>query len=456
MKSLLAAAALIAVTAPAAAQQMAVPTWRPLARTATSAPLSTVVPGDLAALRQAPRANVVDLGKLGYVEEEFLLTAPAYTTRILLRRPVDAKKFSGTVAVEPLPDGTEWPAMWTAAWPQLVRHGDVWVGVTVSRDNLDSLLRKSDAARYGALKIADEPARFAILAETGALLRSADGPLGKPGLLEQAGTLKGVLQLFGVGWGTSGCTQAQFINEGYHAKARRADGRPIYTGYLIGGCASGPQVKVPGDAPVIAIATESDYRPGLAEKTVKLRQPDGNKPGENRSRWYEIAGAAQSSWLDQPNFALSLHQAGVAPTPAACPKPPSRLPGRDDFLRGALFDLDLWTRMGIAAPAGKQFELNADGTLKRDENGNVEGGVQPHWVEVATATLTAGSEGKGFCAEVLTEKPLEKNKLAKLYKSKDDYAVQVANHLDQLVGEHRLAYDDAKAELDQAKARGLP
>ena len=450
MKLLPATAVLAVVTLPVAAQQIPLPAWKAMPRTALSVPLATVLPGD--ALKLAPRANAVDLGRAGYVEEEFLLTAPAYVTRILVRRPADAAKFNGTVAVEPLPEGSEWPGFWTAAWPQLLRHGDVWVGVTVARANLDRLHRKADAARYGELKIADDSARFAILAEAGALLRGAEGPLGKPGLLDQAGKLKGLLQLFLVGWGQSACVGTQFINDGHHAKARRADGRPIFTGYLLGGCTEGPQIKVPGDAPVIAIATESDFRPGMAEKTRKLRQPDGNKPGENRSRWYEIAGAAQASWQDQPHLALSLHQAGLVPAAPACAKPPSQLPGRDDFLRGALFDLDLWTRMGIPAPAGRQFELNADGTLKRDEHGNAEGGVRPHWVEVPTAMATASGEGKGICAELLTEKPLPKG----LYKSKDEYALQVANHLDQLVADHVLVYDDAKAELDQAKARFVP
>lgn len=449
MKLLLATATFVAVALPAAAQQIALPAWKPLPRTAASVPLSTIVPGDT--LKQAPRTNAVDLAKWGYVEEEFLLTTPAYVTRILLRRPADAAKFSGTVAVEPLPDGTEWPLFWTAAWPQMLRHGDAWVGVTLSRDNLDRLHRKADAERYADLKIPDAAARFPILAEAGALLRSPEGPLARPGLLDQAGKLKGLLQLFAVGWGSPACVGAQFINDGHHAKARRADGRPIFTGYLLGGCAQGPQVKVPGDAPVIAIATESDFRPGMAEKTVKLRASDGNKPGENRSRWYEIAGTAHFSWRDQPHLALSLHQAGAAPPAPACARPPSQLPGRDNFLRGALFDLDLWTRMGIAAPGGRQFELNADGTLKRDEYGNAEGGVRPHWVEVPAATVAAAGDGMGICAELLTEKPLPKV----LYKSRDDYATQVANHLDQLVADHVLVYEDAKAELDQVKARGL-
>src|SRR5215467_11706759 len=70
----------------------------------------------MAANRTTP---AMDLSKLGYVEEEFIVTGNAnvydwaadgtisvktpnapYGTRILMRRPADAKKFSGTVIVE--------------------------------------------------------------------------------------------------------------------------------------------------------------------------------------------------------------------------------------------------------------------------------------------------------------------------------------------------------------------
>src|ERR1043165_6351876 len=70
---------------------------------------------------------VVDLQKAGYVEEEYILSGTAnvyewsadgtvkvktpnapYTTRILVRRPAAATKFSGNVIVEPMENARSW------------------------------------------------------------------------------------------------------------------------------------------------------------------------------------------------------------------------------------------------------------------------------------------------------------------------------------------------------------
>jgi len=74
----------------------------------------------------------IDLGRYGYVEEEFLVSGQArvfdwpakddlrvlaqgpYTTRILVRRPRTAKSSTGTAIVEPLNPTTpvDLPIMW--------------------------------------------------------------------------------------------------------------------------------------------------------------------------------------------------------------------------------------------------------------------------------------------------------------------------------------------------------
>jgi len=77
--------------------------------------------------------EVVDLAKPGYVEEEFVISGTAnvynwstdgnltvktanapYTTRILVRRPANAAKFSGNVIVEPLENTRrfDWAFLW--------------------------------------------------------------------------------------------------------------------------------------------------------------------------------------------------------------------------------------------------------------------------------------------------------------------------------------------------------
>src|SRR4026209_2860144 len=94
----------------------------------------------------------VDLAKAGYVEEEFIVggfanvydwqpdgsvsvktvNAP-YATRILVRRPANASRFSGNVIVEILHSARrfDWPRMWGYSHDYFLEKGDAWVGVTM-------------------------------------------------------------------------------------------------------------------------------------------------------------------------------------------------------------------------------------------------------------------------------------------------------------------------------------
>ena len=129
-----------AQTAKAAATP--VPKVAPLAITADSVPF----------LAASQSLEPLDLKKFGYVEEEFLVSGTAnvydwaadgtlsvktpnapYATRILVRRPADASRFSGNVVVEPLNAvrRIDWSWMWGYIDEQILESGDVWVGITM-------------------------------------------------------------------------------------------------------------------------------------------------------------------------------------------------------------------------------------------------------------------------------------------------------------------------------------
>ncbi len=157
-----------------------------------------------------------DLAKLGYVEEEYLISGQAnvydwpapgpavvrtpdapYTTRVLVRRPVNPRKFSGNIIVEPLNPSNLFDLNigWGVSGEHLVRNGDVWVGVTVKPVSVVAL-KNFDPARYAALNFAnplplDDPRNCAtvpadssrstenglawdIISQTGAWLKSQD------------------------------------------------------------------------------------------------------------------------------------------------------------------------------------------------------------------------------------------------------------------------------------------
>src|ERR1041385_7734886 len=109
-----------------------------------------------------------DLKKIGYVEEEFLVSGagnvydwPAagpvtvrtanapYTTRVLVRRPASKAKFSGNVVVEMLNPSNlfDLNIAWAISHKHFARSGDAWVGVTAKPVAI-AALKNFDPVRY--------------------------------------------------------------------------------------------------------------------------------------------------------------------------------------------------------------------------------------------------------------------------------------------------------------------
>ena len=149
-----------------------------------------------------------DLSKVGYVEEEYIVSGAAnvydwaadgainvktpnapYTTRILVRRP--SSGFSGTVVVELLFPARrfDWSMMWGFSHDQIIDHKDAWVGITLpaAADGL----KKFNPARYSDLSFAnpsptapcagapnnaappsEDGLRWDMISQVGALLKS--------------------------------------------------------------------------------------------------------------------------------------------------------------------------------------------------------------------------------------------------------------------------------------------
>ena len=419
--------------------------------------------------------NVYDLSKFDYTEEEYFLSGTAnlyalggkgvvkagipYTTRILVRRPLDPAKFSGNVIVEPSRDVNEWTTLWPSAAKTILTRGDVYVAFTMAKANLPVFFKAYDPARYAALDIPDEGLRWDIMAETLGLMRSPAGPLGKLGFLDAAAK-KGGLRVISTGTSLTGIMQSAFVDHGHHARARRPDGGPVVDGYLQ--LVSGRPATLPTDAPVIALVSEGDASRLLSGQLPALRHADSDGPV--RFRWYEIAGVAHANWDDQSQFTPSFQLLGAkeASTPH-CAEPISDLAVKDDFVSAALVNLEDWVRRGTAPPPGKVLDLAPDGTVAKDGFGNASGGLRPYWIAVPARHVSAGSDelpGKpaagGLCGMHAHDDPLPAADLARLYTSHDDYAAKVDAYLKQQVAERYLLPEGAARELAQAKAAPAP
>ena len=112
-----------------------------------------------------------DLRKLGYVEEEYFFSGAAnvydwpangpavvrtanapYTTRVLVRRPIDARRFSGTVVVEMLNPSNRMDLNigWAISHEHWTRKGDAWVGITAKPISVVAL-KSFNPERYAPL-----------------------------------------------------------------------------------------------------------------------------------------------------------------------------------------------------------------------------------------------------------------------------------------------------------------
>ena len=462
----------------------------------------------------------IDLAPLGYVEEEFFVSGTAnvydwaptgtvsvrtadapYTTRILVRRPGDPARFSGNVVVEILhaPRGHDWALMWGWSHDHFLEHGDAWVGVTMVGAAAQAL-QQFNPDRYASISFAnptpteacapggngpnantpvtsevEDGLRWDMISQVGALLKS-DAP-GRP----LAGfDVEYVYQT------TQDPAQLTYINA-IHSRARLADDRPVYDGYLVKSgrvptrirrCSDTPRNGDPRqtprdiDVPVINLQMEGDVLNALG-----ARRPDSDEPGD-LFRLYEIAGVA--------HFDSSPFRGGGVPsvadmravggnvvtidTPVAgyqlavpfqremqCDPPVlTEQPVLGYLFNGAFANLDRWVRTGIPAPRADWLEVNGAGTPQAsfvvDEFGHTKGGVRTPYVDVPTATHTVHHTGPAGapCRQYGYRDPYDWARLEEVYGGYAVYRRQAEESVDRFVRDGWVTESDGqkiRAEL---------
>ncbi|GAB2695223.1 hypothetical protein GCM10027194_31730 [Thalassiella azotivora] len=333
-------------------------------------PLPGSVPGDPAAPDVEDTypwmSTDVDLLRAGYTEREHLVTGSAdaygptgelldedvdYTTRVVVRRPIGAARFNGTVLVEwqNVTAGYDLDALWNPE--QLVREGYAWVGVSVQRVGVDHL-RTWSPARYAGLDVtgggafvADELS-YDVYAQVGQALQADDAS----GLL---GRLR-LRTVLGVGASQSAARMTT-----YHDHVLRQT-EEVFDGFSF---VVGPAPSRPGRAPVVHVLSETDVR-------TPVRRPDD----DGYCRW-EVTGAAHSGWNGQEyRRSILTRDLGAAPT-YECARPPfSRVP-LHHVLVASYGHLARWALGGAPPPSAPVLELADDGTKVRDALGHARGGT---------------------------------------------------------------------------------
>ncbi len=408
----------------------------------------------------------LDLGARGYVEEEYFFSGMAnvydwaaggetsvrtanapYRSRMLIRRPSDPKRFSGTVWVEFLNPvaRTDMSLAWGYANYYMLDHGDAYIGVTAFGDSLRTL-KTFDARRYAALAMAnpaplaegckeagkdysaetEDGLRWDMLSQAGALLKSRlpGRPLASL-KVEQA-------YLFG----QSNGDLPTYISA-FHSRANLANGKPVWDGYLLKDsgvpintqqCDARPANDDPRriirniSVPVIFVLVENSTLASLAS-----RRADSDQPGD-RYRRYEIPGSshvdtAAFPWLPAPAIMKVIGVDPLWPETRVC------VPREDlsDFpvhyyVSGAMANLDVWVRKGVSPPRAERIRVTGADTpnplIERDQNGNALGGLRNAYVDVPLAAYNQ----LGPCGNNGYKVPFSWEKLDAIYGNYKSYA----------------------------------
>ena len=433
-----------------------------------------------------------DLSKYGYVEQEFIVSGTAnvydwaadgaltvktpnapYATRILVRRPANAARFSGAVLVEPMGAVRrfDWALMYGYLNEHMMERGDAYVGITMPASS--DGLKKFNPTRYAAVSFAnpdpggacpgakggpspiEEGLRWDMMSQVGALLKAA--PAGSP----FAGfRVEGIYM-------TSQFPDVVTYLDAIHSHARltngTASGKPVYDGYLLRNpgapsrlsqCGAAPGANDPRrvvakvDVPVMEVVAQGEVPDSIAQ-----RRPDSDEPG-NRFRRYEIAGAAHiDRWAYDRGFPTFADQTasggsvqGTPDWPFNAPCDPAIPLSSDPRLRYAydstIVHLDQWARKGTSAPRASPIEVK-DGAVVLDPAGNGVGGVRSPWVNVPAATYFT-TPGPGTCRELGHTVAFETSRLESLYGTDKNYLTKFGQSVDQLVKAGWFTESDGK------------
>ena len=449
------ALALLAPGSPAAAEEP----LRPVGDVTVTGPLPSDPDGDRLSGELAstyPFFSVQEqLAAVGYVEEEFLVSGLAdayasprtpqiapgtlleedvpFTTRIVVRRPADPDRFSGTALVEwqNVTAGYDLDALWNLE--DVTRSGDAWVGVAAQQVGVDQL-RGWSPTRYGSLDVtaggeyALDQLAMDINAQAGKALLAPTGTDPMGGL--EVETLLSI-----------GASQSTRYQSAYY-DAVLPQVEPVFDGYAI---VVGTAPNRAGSEPVFQVQSETDVTAAAAA----ARRPDSDV-----FRRWEVAGAAHSGWQGQQYRApLSERDLGGAPQ-YTCDRPPfSRVP-MHHVTAAAYAHLVRWVEEGVAPPTAPYLQFDAAGAKVRNELGLAQGGIQLSQVAVPTALNSGDNSGASFCRLFGTYQPFGADQLAALYRNQGAYVSAVGAVDRANVRAGYIEQEDARVNHQEAVAFG--
>ena len=450
----------------------------------------------------------IDLALIGYDETEFLVEGTAtsfslegeqgedgkwdvapsgasdYRTRILVRRPTDPRRFSGTAIVEwnNVSSGIDASPDWALFHRYLVDAGHAWVGVSAQKVGIDGggfvegiPLKVLAPDRYGTLVHPGDAWSFDIFSQIGALLRlpAAENPLGglEPTYLLAAGESQSAACLVTY---INAVDPSARLFDGFFVHGRPDRGLTLDGTFLLSADRSqtlsdladanpsgGEQIRDDARVPVLIFQSETDVIV-LGSGRVDQRDTD-------TVRVWELAGAAHADTYLLTASRSDDGNLGVARL-AELMRPSSDLPiGKTDTPinagpqqhyvgQAAISHLIRWVAEGVAPPSAPRLKRHSEEfDFIFDQHGNVQGGIRSPWVDVPTAVLSGlGQTGNTFAILLGRTEPFDESTLSRLYpKGKAEYLDRFSAALDATIAEGFILGEDRK-EIRGVAAASFP
>lgn len=434
--------------------------------------------------------SAIDLRSHGYTETEYFVSGTAraynpvgtlgtngqwtvtpastapYKTRIIVRRPINMRRFSGNVVVEWMnaSTGRDLDVGWTFGYHGMLHDGDAYVGVTTQRLPITSPtgLIAWDPQRYGSLSIPDDEYSYDIFSQVGKALLSAQNP----------SVLGGAHPRDLIAYGDS---QSASRLTTYADAIQPRDG--VYAAILIHsrsgtGAALNDTVTVPdgtvirsdSGAKVLTLETESDIlRPG-GGGYIDAQQPDSSS-----FRLWELTGASHVSTDEELLQRIQAFKEYPLSNPPldfnVCTQK------TDDLDEGAvvdtaLHDLGSWVGHDGRGTAPPEFPTvgvtgaGATASYTLNALGDTIGGMQMPQITVPIETLhgarTNSGSGNGNCTLEGVSVPFSTTQLQRLYATHADYVAQFSAAVYRAEHSGILQPDDGEDEIEQAQSSPVP
>ena len=398
-----------------------------------------------------------NLEKYGYIEEEFYIDGTAsayqiptsltdyqwlgggyaYRTRVVVRHPVNQKKFSGNVLLEwiNVTTGVDIDFNWMESCDYIMRSGHAYVGVSAQKLGIDALKAWSPA-RYGSLEVTGggqylkDELSFDIYSQVAQAIRNNPDT-------RLLGNLNHIRTIVATGPSQSGRFLSYYHNV-IHPVHRVVDGFAIV--------AHTNPLRKDLDVKTMRLLTETDVR---MEK--EIYQIFDFEPDTKYFRRWEVAGTSHIGWSDVLKYEpLLIRDRGVGLPVNTVITPYSRIP-IDHVVSAAYARLFDWINKDKAPPTAPRIKWVGNSRIARDGYGNALGGIRLPEHLVPTATNTGEANGTEFFATLVgTYVPFSDALLQKLYPIHGRYTFAVIQSATSLLKQGFLLKEDAMASIRES------